>query len=501
MTNSKPVCRKTAVVIGAGVGGITTAALLARQGWSVTVFEKNATPGGRCGQVIHRGHTFDTGATMFLMRDIFEEVFAQLGEKLDDHLRLIRIDPTCRVYFEDGVRLDFTDDLRVMQQQMDHLEPGSFGGYLRMLAEGYDCYRLAMPRFIQRNIYSYREFCSPSNLAVLWKLRAFQSHATRVANQMRHPHLRAFLTYQDVYVGLNPFRAPAIFSLFPYMELVGGLWYPEGGMGKVAQQLVKIAQGLGVKFVLGSTVKRIAVENGKATGVVLADNQLHPADVVVANADVPYVYRELLPDPKPARKLQRKEYAPSAIVFYWGVNQRCAALGTQHSVFLSKDYMDGFKTLEDPSRMPEGFHFYVNAPAIHDGSVAPPGQDSLMVIVPVANVHPQAKQDFKALQVRARDYVLKRLGAMGLTNLQQLIKFEICYRPRTWKALLNLERGSTFGSLSHSLFQVSYFRPSNRHDRYPNVYFTGGSTRPGSGVPMVLISAQLTAERVMKETA
>ena len=492
---------KKIIVIGAGIGGIASAALLARRGFEVEVFEKTNSLGGRCDSLVVGGHRFDTGATMFLMPEIFEDFFASLGERVEDHLALSRIDPTCRLEFADGSRLDLSSDLDLMRRQLDGMEPGSFGAYLRHLSFGHEAYGDAIPRFIRRDFDRFSDFATPANLLALLRLKAFRKHYGLVARSFEDQRLRAAFTFQDVYVGMSPFSAPALFSLFPYMEIVNGLWCPAGGMGALSAALVRIARRLGVVFHTESPVKSIEVEERRASAVVFEDGSRRTADIVLADADLPYVYRALLPPDGSASRLRKKHYSCSAITFYLGLKARLDGLATQHSVYFADDYAAGFRALSDPGAMPSQFHFYVNAPTRIDADAAPPGRDTLMVAVPVANADPDREPDYDRLKRGARSYVMERLSRAAGTDVESLVDLEICYTPRTWRDRLNLERGSVFGSLSHDMFQIGWFRPANHHARYRNLYFCGGSTVPGSGVPMVLIGASLVSERIAKEAA
>jgi phytoene desaturase len=489
--------RPTALVIGAGIGGITTAARLARSGYAVTVVEKNAAPGGRCSQLVRDGHRFDIGATLFLMPEVFEETYAALGERMADHLDLRRIDPTYRVRFDDGTQLTLTADLNALQTQLEAIEPGSFGGLLRYVTEGHTHYRESLDHFVGRNFYSYLDYFSPQNLPMLFKLKPLVKHYDNVGRYFRDPHLRAAFTFQDMYLGLSPYDAPATYSLLQYTELGDGVWFPIGGMYRVIESLVAIARSQGVKFMYRAPVKQIEVDGQRATAVILQNGSRLSADVIVANADLPYVYRHLLPDQAEAECLEHMKYTCSAIMFYWGVDRVYPQLGV-HNVFLAGDYRDSFKRIFQDKSLPGEPSFYVHAPARVDPSAAPAGQDTLMVLVPVGHLDDEAAQDFDALQAQARAAVLNRLSEMGLTDLDKHLKFEVSYTPHQWSHLYNLAKGAAFG-LSHNFMQVGYLRPHNRHQRYRNLYFVGSSTHPGSGLPMALLSARLTTERIMQE--
>ncbi len=489
--------RPSALIIGAGLGGIAAAARLARSGYRVTVLEKNARPGGRCDRLVRDGHRFDIGPTLFLMPEVFAETYAALGARMEDHLDLRRIDPTYRIRFEDGLQLALTSDLNAMQAQLDAVEPDAFGGLLRYLAEGERHYHLSLQRFVGRNFISLPDYFSPQNLPLLFKLKALVKHYDNVGRYFRDPRLKAAFTFQNMYLGLSPFDAPATYSLLQYTELAGGVWFPMGGLYRVVESLTAIAKAHGARFVFNAPVERIEVAGRRATGVVLKDGRRLTADVIVANADLPYVYRQLLPDR--ADWLNRMKYTCSAIMFYWGVDQVYPQIGP-HNIFLADDYRASFDRIFKERTLPDRPSFYVHAPARIDPQAAPAGHDSLFVLVPVGHLDAAQPQDWEALTRHARSAVLRRLASLGAGDLEQHLKFEVVYTPRDWMSLYNLANGAAFG-LSHDFWQVGYLRPHNRHDRYHNLYFVGSSTHPGAGLPMALISARLTTERVLSEVA
>lgn len=487
----------TALVIGAGVGGITTAARLARHGYRVTVVEKRDRPGGRCNRLVREGHRFDTGPTLFLMPDLYAQAFAGLGERMEDHLDLRRIDPVYHVHFDDGSSLELTSDLPAMQAQLEAIEPGSFAGYLRYLREGSYHYRLALPTLVQRGFYRFFEFFSLRNLVMLFRLRLLVRHYAHVGSFFTDPRLRAAFTFQDMYLSLSPFQASATYSLFQYAELAGGIWFPRGGMASVVGALVSIAEKNGVQLIYNAPVERILVDGARATGVALDDGREIRADVIVANADLSYVYRCLLPDDGTSQRLHRKKHTCSTVTFYWGVDRRYPQLGP-HNIFLAGDYRGSFHRIVKDYTLPDEPSFYLHAPVRMDPSLAPEGQDTLMVVVPVGHINEAVPQDWAAIQNRARQFVLGRLAQIGLDDLEAHIKFEESYTPPDWESRYNLTFGATLG-LAHNLTQMGYFRPPNQHARYRNLYFVGASTRPGNGVATVLISSRLTAERVLAD--
>lgn len=488
----------TALIIGAGIGGIATAARLARQGYAVTVLEKNDTPGGRCNQLVRDGHRFDIGPTLFLMPAVFAETYAALGERMEDHLDLRRIDPTYRIYFEDGGNMALTADVNAMQGQLEAIEPGSFAGFLRYLAEGERHYRISLEKFVGRNFYSLLDYFSPANLPLLFQLKALTKHYDNIGRYFRDPRLKAAFTFQNMYLGLSPYDAPATYSLLQYTELADGVWFPMGGMYRIIESLTEIARKNGVQFQFNAAVQEILVDGKRATGVRLADGRTLTADIIVANADLPYVYDQLLPERPEAKRLEKQKYTCSAIMFYWGVNKVYPQLA-HHNVFLAGDYRASFDRIFQDYSLPDRPSFYVHAPARTDPAAAPAGQDTLMVLVPVGSLDENHPQDWDRLRQQARDIVFQRLSAeLGIHDLAEHLKFEVSYSPNDWHSLYNLAKGAAFG-LSHNFSQVGYLRPQNRHGRYQNLYFAGASTHPGTGLPIVLLSARLTTERILKE--
>ena len=489
--------RRSAVVIGAGIGGITAAAHLAQAGMRVTVLDKHSQPGGRCGMLVRDGHRFDTGPTLLVMPLQYEAEFRALGASVHERLDLRRVDPTYSLVFDDDSQLALTSDQASMREQLEAIEPGSFGGFQRYVQEGGRHYGIVVEKLVNREFRRASDFFSPQMLSLAWRIRPFVNHYRNMAGYFDAPRLKNAFTFQDLYVGLTPFDAPATFSMLSYSELAHGVWYPMGGMYSVVESLVDLAREAGVEFALGCPVSRILTDEHRAEGVCLADGSQLDADVVVANADLPYVYRDLLPDDGMAAALSRKLFSCSAISFLWGVDKGYAALGP-HTLFLADDARENFRSIVRDHGVPDEPSFYVHAPARIDPSMAPPGQDTLTAIVPVGHLSDDGGQDWEARRDRARAHVLRRLAGLGLPDLADHIKFEEAYTPVQWAERHNLVNGSTHG-LSHKLSQMAWFRPSNRHRRYRNLYFVGASTHPGTGIPMAMVSGRHAAARIAAE--
>jgi len=484
-------------VIGSGIGGLTTAANLAGRGYGVKIFEKNAFPGGRCGRYEKDGHRFDIGATFMMMPGVYREAFAALGRDMFTELSLHRVDPVYKVRFRNGKQVRYSSDLASMQPQFEEIEEGSYGRFLDLAARGFHIYENSM-QLIDRNYYTMLD---PSLLAYpvrLLKFKAFKNHYRYISRFFRSEELRALFTFQNLYMGQNPFRASGMYTFLPFMEISDGVYFPEGGMHMVAERMMAIARESGTELVLNAPVARIETEGRKATGVTLKDGSFHPADLVVSNADLPYTYRELLPAGRKSGRLEKKNYSCAAIVFHWGVDRIYEQLD-QHTVFVSGRHREACRAIFNENGFSDDASVYVHSPARTDRSAAPDGQDSVTAIVHTGNIEKDRSYNWDGIRDRARAGILKRFAEEGLDDFPAHTKFEICFTPENWQGDFNLTRGGTFGSLGHNLLQMGFLRPGNRHRTYENLYFTGGSTWPGSGVPLALMSAKLVTERIVKD--
>ena len=489
---------KTAVIIGAGVGGITTAVYLAKSGWSVDIYEKNSTPGGRCGQIIRDGHRFDLGATMLMMPGIYRDVFSSLGINLEEGNDIFPLKDLYKIHFDDGSSLSFTSDRDRMKAQLEEIEEGSFENAEKYVSEGYEIFKLGMKKLIDRNFYNLFQLVNFKNIGLLIKLKVFISNWKYARKFFRHKHLLMAYTFQNIYVGQSPFNSPALFSMVPAAEIIEGSYFPKGGMFGIVEKLMKAAESSGVRFHFNSPVTQIDIKNKHAEGIILEDGKYHKADIIIANADLPYVYRRLLPDRRKSRHLDRLKYSCSAVCLHWGLDKVYPQLD-HHTVFLSDEFREGLDRIMIDKTVGEKPNFYVYAPCRTDPGAAPRGHDTLSFAIAVGHKHKRKKQDWNTIKQTARNGILERLKQFGLEDIGQHIKFEIAHTPESWENNCNISRGSVFGSLAHNILQMGYFRPHNHHDRYHNLYFVGGSTHPGNGVPNVLISAKLVAERIVKE--
>ena len=488
---------KAAVIIGAGIGGIATAVYLSQNGYKVDIFEKNSSPGGRCGQLVRDGHRFDLGATMMMMPGIYREVFQSLGIRLFENNDIHPLGDLYRIYFDDNEVLSFSPDEEKMKEQLEKMEPGSFARSQKYVSGGYEIFRLGMDKLIGRNFYHLFQMVNFRNIGLLIKLKTYISNWAYAKKFFSNKHLLMAYTFQNIYVGQSPFNSPALFSMVPAAELIEGSFFPEGGMFSIVKKLLSAAQANGVRIHYNSPVGKIRVNQHEAIGITLEDGTEINADVIVANADLPYVYRKLLPDKRKSAKIDKLKYSCSALCYHWGLDKSYPQLA-HHNVFLSDGFSEGLDRIFMDKSVSDTPSFYVHAPCRTDPSAAPENGDTLSFIVGAGHIDRSKAQDWESLKKNTKAALIRRLRQAGLEDIEDHIKFEVCYTPESWENACNITRGSVFGSLAHNIFQMGYFRPHNRHHRYRNLYFTGGSTHPGNGIPNVLLSAKLTAQRILK---
>jgi phytoene desaturase len=480
------------VVVGAGLGGLSAACHLAGRGHEVVVVDREAVPGGRAGLVEENGFRIDSGPTVLTMVGLLEQTFAAAGAGLGDHVSLRRLDPAYRACFPDGSELRVRADRQAMVEEIRGFagdgEAAAFERFCTWLGR---LYRLELPHFIERNYDSPLDLArDPAALVHLFRLGGLRKLAPTVARFFRDPRLQRIFSFQSMYAGLSPFEALAIYSVITYMDMVEGVYFPEGGMHEVPRGLASAAEKAGATFHFGTPVERITRRaDGSVLGVRLESGESIRAEAVVCNVDVAVAYRSLLGLPPP-RVAARGRYSPSCVVWLAGVRGALPAGSAHHNLHFGQTWREAFAALlEDGRRMPDP-SFLVTSATASDSSLAPPGCSTLFVLEPAPNL--DGRVDWEAVRPRLRDEVASRIGSLGYPVDDVVV--ERLTEPRDWRAQ-GLERGTPF-ALAHRFFQTGPFRPANVDRRIPGLVFAGMGTVPGVGVPMVLISGRLAADRV-----
>ena len=488
---------KKAVIIGAGMGGLATALRLAAKGFAVTILEKRAKPGGRSFVLREQGFRVDTGPTILVMKDTFEDTYRAVGQDINQRLQFTQLDPNYRVYFDDGDAIDLYPNMARLAAEVERIEPGAAERMFRFLGDNAAKYEFGMP-FVTRNFDHVTDLANPRAGYHLLKTRAYQNLYGQVAQYFHSDKLRKAFSFHSMFLGLSPFDSLAMYSLITYADLARGMFYPRGGIYAVIEDMLDIAAGLGVEVRTNAAVAEIRIERGRVRGVRLESGEIIPADLVISNADLPYTYRSLV-DARwrrdyPDHRLDRMDYACSGFLLYLGLDRTYPNMRHQ-ALFFAKDYRANLEAIFRTRTLPEDPSFHLNNPTVTDASLAPAGHSLLYLLAPMPNL--QGNVDWALAAPQVREKLLARLELLVDPEIRSHIVWERQYTPLNFKQDLNAVHGTAFGSLSHELLQSAYFRPHNVARDIRGLYFVGQGTYPGIGMPMVMISSRLVVERIL----
>lgn len=482
------------IVIGAGAGGLSTAILLAKKGYDVTVVEKNASFGGRGDVFSAKGFQFDMGPSWYLMPDIFEHFFSLVGENISDYLDLKRLDPSYKIWFEEHPKpVEMTSDLERDSKIFESFEPGVMKKINIYLEEAAAKYNISKQTFIYKPFNSVFDFIDKRTIFLWTKFSVISSFHKHIASFVKHPLLRKILQYPLVFLGTSPYKAPAVYSLMNHIDFEMGVFYPMGGMTKVFKAFYDIAKKNGVKFIFNTPVNKILVENKKAIGVSTTKGN-HMADIVVSNADYQFTEMQFLD--KKHRQFSEKYWssrtmAPSGFILYLGIKKQFKEL-VHHNLFFAKQWKESFEAIFKGQKLPQSPSYYICAPSKTDPSVAPKGCENLFVLVPTAT---NLTLDEKTIK-NYRDKIIKHITVtMKTKGLEENIVFERIFTGHDFSSIYNAYKGTALG-LAQNLTQTAVFRPKTKSVKVNNLYYTGANTNPGIGVPMCLISSQIVYKRI-----
>ncbi len=481
---------KKAIIIGAGFGGLSLASLLAQKGYSVTILEKNDTPGGRARVWKEKGFVFDMGPSWYLMPEVFDNFFKQFGKNREDYYKLIRLDPYYRVFFAKNDVVDITSDMQSNYAAFEKIEKSSSGKLKDYLTTAEYKYNTAMNEFIYKEYTSIFDFFNKRLMTEGLKLNIFSNLDAYVKKYFQDRKIRQLLEYAMVFLGNSPFNAPALYSIMSHIDFNLGVWYPDGGMGKVVDAFVSLAEENGVQIKCGEEVTKIIVENKKAKRVITSKGD-YSADVVISNADYAHTETDLLDTKDSAYKKKywsKKTLAPSMFLAYIGVNKKVNSLA-HHSLHFIENWNEHFDTIFGKPSWPDKPCFYVGTPSRTDPTVAPAGMENIFFLVPIA---PGLEDSDATREMLFDKYVTYFEGLIG-EEIKSSIMVKRIYTVSDYKKDYNSYKGTALG-MAHTLFQTAIFRPTHKSKKIDNLYYTGQYCHPGVGVPMVIISSQIVAE-------
>jgi phytoene desaturase len=478
------------VIVGAGLAGLSAALRLAGAGRKVTVVERESVPGGRNGLLKKSGYSFDTGPSVLTMPDLIADALACVGEDLKDWLELVPLDPLYRAFYHDGSTLDVYPDTARMQAEIAKTiggdEAAGYGRYVEFVTK---LYKYEMKDFIDRNIDSPLNLLTP-NLARLVALGGFRKLAPKVNQFLKDPRTQRVYSFQAMYAGVSPQQALAIYAIIAYMDSVNGVFFPKGGMHAVPRALAGAATKHGVTFKYDTTVSSVEHSNGRATAVITEAGDRIECDALILNPDLPVAWRELLGRTPP--RVKRLKYSPSCVTMLIGSNKSYDRLA-HHNIHFGKSWEGVFDELINKKVLMSDPSLLVTVPSHDDPSLAPAGKNSYYVLFPTPNL--TANIDWTTQSGPYRDQMIQTLESRGYEGFGDSIEVETITTPLDWENR-GMERGAPFAS-AHTFFQTGPFRPRNLAQGFENVVFAGSGTQPGVGVPMVLISGRLAAERIV----
>lgn len=498
-TAAKPARQQKAVIIGAGAGGLATANLLAKAGYHVEVYEQAARAGGRAGLLKSEGFSFDTGPSWLLMQTVFQQYYRLLGRDLHDELDLVRLDPAYKVFYESHDPITITSDIKRDAATFENIEPGSGSRLEAYVRRSSRDYRLAINHFLYSNFVkreNLRHIDILRHSPALLKLATVPIHSY-VSKQFTDPRLQQILEYQMVFLGSSPYKAPAIYNLMSALDFDEGVYYPRGGMYRFIENLQSIGESLGVQYHFKSPVDKIVSFRGRATGIVLKSSKLIEADIVISNADLYFTETKLLnpaDQSYPEIYWKTKTPSPSALLIYMGIRGAIPEFEHHNLLFLD-DWEHNFDAIQGGT-MPDKASIYISKASATDPDIAPQGDENVFVLVPIpAGVKLGADEEERY----AHQYLTQIKDVTGVDLAGRATQMTV-YGPDYFEREFHAWQYSMLGP-AHTLAQSAFFRPATRSRKLPNLFYVGAGTRPGIGLPMCLISAELVYKQLVGDTS
>jgi phytoene desaturase len=475
--------------------------LLASSGVQVTVVEKSSRVGGRTATLEQDGFKFDIGPTFFLYPRVLREIFADAGYDLDREVPMKRLDPQYRLIFGDGGQIDATSNIERMERQIAAISPGDASEFKNFL----DRNRKKMESFqpvLESPYECWRDLLRPEMLKLLPLMKPWLSLDGDLRTHFKDERIRLGFSFQSKYLGMSPFRCPSLFSILSFLEYEHGVFHPIGGCGAVTLAMARIAREMGVEILTEEPVEEILIDaasgKGKAVGVRTAKRRL-PADAVVVNADFAEAMRRMVPNKYRKKwsdkKIAGKAYSCSTFMMYLGIEGRYDDVA-HHTIYLAENYRQNLKDIEELHTLSENPSFYVQNASVTDATLAPQGQSTLYVLLPVT--HESAKVDWGRERERFRTLAIRQMERIGIRDVERRIRTEKILTPEGWRDDFGLLKGATF-SMKHSLDQMLHLRPHNRFEDVDGIYLTGGGTHPGSGLPVIFQSARISSKLLLKD--
>ncbi|SKC86742.1 phytoene desaturase [Ohtaekwangia koreensis] len=481
-------------VIGSGFSGLSAACYLAKEGFDVTILEKNDSAGGRARQFKANGFTFDMGPSWYWMPDVFENFFAYFGKKASDYYTLQRLDPSYKIVYSEDDTLNIPAGVEALCEMFEKLEAGSGKRLQQFLEEGKFKYDIGINDLVHKPGLSVSEFFDFNLVKGALRLHVFQSISTYIRKFFKEKKLVQLLEFPVLFLGATPENTPALYSLMNYADMALGTWYPQGGMYKVIEGMVSLARSLNVTFEFSSNVEQVEVNSTEATGLVV-NGTFRPFDFIIAGADYHHVEQHLLPASHRRYSedyWQKRVLAPSSLIFYLGINKKLDGL-LHHTLFFDQDFKQHATEIYEQPQWPSSPQFYISCPSKTDTTVAPEGCENIFILVPVA----PDLNDTDAIREKYFDSIISRLEQLTGQSIREHIIYKRSYAHRNFIEDYNAFKGNAYG-LANTLMQTANLKPSIINKKVRNLFYTGQLTVPGPGVPPSIISGEVVARELIK---
>jgi phytoene desaturase len=490
--------KKQVVIIGAGFAGLSAACHLSKRGYSVKVLEKNDTPGGRARKFNAEGFMFDMGPSWYWMPDVFESFFAHFGKKPSDYYNLVRLDPSYRVYFGKDNYLDMSASMDEMVQMFERIEPGSGKKLLKFMEEAKYKYEVGINDLVHKPGRSLLELADMRIAKGMFNLHLLSSMKSYVRKYFKDERLIQLMEFPVLFLGAMPKDTPALYSLMNYADMSLGTWYPMGGMNKIVEGMVKVAEELGVEIITNSEVDRIVLDKKSVKEVITKDGRSYQADVLIGGADYHHVEQNLLP--AEARKYSPKYWdsrkmAPGSLIYYVGVNKKLNGL-LHHNLFFDESLDAHAVEIYENPKWPSKPLFYVCCTSKTDPEAAPEGMENLFILIPTATDLPEDE----GVREHYFNVIMDRMEALTGQSIREHVVYNRSYAHREFIEDYHSFKGNAYG-LANTLGQTANLKPSLKNNKLNNLYFTGQLTTPGPGVPPALISGEVVAKEIAKDHA
>ncbi|NKE04014.1 phytoene desaturase family protein [Mesobacillus selenatarsenatis] len=489
---------KNVLVIGGGLGGLSAAISLAQAGYDVSLYEKNEHIGGKLNRLEQDGFGFDLGPSILTMPQVFEKLFSASGKSMKDYVPIEKLDHQWRSFFPDGNIIDLYEDLKEMQEKNASLSEKDISEYQDLLHYSKRLYDMTDKTYYKHGVDKTREIMKHTSLfSAIKNFDLFSTVHGAIDKRISNDQFRDMLSYFIKYVGSSPYDAPAVLNMMIYMQHDQGVWYVPGGLHKLGEGLVKLANEVGVHFHLGRKIIKLEKNNGEITGAILEDGTKVTADYYVSNMEVIPVYERLLEeDSRYVNKLKKKfEPASSGLVMHLGVKKSYPQL-RHHNFFFAENMKQQMQSIFHRHELPDDPVIYLVNVNKTDPTQAPAGHENIKVLPHIPYIRDQkpfTQQDYEQFAER----VLIKLEKMGLHDLRENIVTKDLWTPEDIRTMYGSDRGAIYGTVSDRKKNKGFKHPK-QSERYDNLYFVGGTVNPGGGMPMVTLSGQLVSEKIVQ---